>query len=107
MPSSGVGQIAPGSHQLIVIPFDKILPGELGVARLGYYYNLFGKSWFVGGWAEAGNAWETSDEASFSSLIWTGTAIIAKATSIGPLYLAYGRSEEGFGKWYFVLGRTL
>ena len=74
---------------------ERQLRGQyLGVGRFGYYYNLFGRSWFVGGWAEAGNVWQTSDDASFSSLIWTGTAIIAKATSIGPLYLAYGARKR-------------
>jgi hypothetical protein len=39
----GVGQVAPGGHQLVssvytqdmVVALDEILPGELGIARLG------------------------------------------------------------------------
>ncbi len=86
---------------------DNQLRGQyLGVGRLGYYYNLFG-TWFVGGWGEAGNVWETTDEIDGGSLILAGTALIARSTSIGPLYLAWGRAEGGSSKIYFVLGRTL
>ena len=85
---------------------DQLRGQYLGLGRIGYYYNLFGGGWFLGGWAEAGNVWETSDEADFDNILFAGTVILARATSIGPLYLAYGRSDEGFSKVYFVLGRA-
>ena len=86
---------------------DRQLRGQyLGVGRLGYYYRIFG-NWYLGGWGEGGNVWQTSDEASFDNLRWAGTVILARETSIGPLYIAYGRNDEGSGKVYFVLGRTL
>jgi hypothetical protein len=35
VPSPGVGEVAPGGDELVVVALDEILPGELGVARLG------------------------------------------------------------------------
>jgi NTE family protein len=75
-----------------------------GVARVGYYTN-FGRL-FVGGFAEGGNVWQLSQEASFDDLIYTGTLFIGSETIIGPVYLAYGTAEGGFNSFYLVFGRA-
>lgn len=62
---------------------------------------------YLGGWLEAGNVWQSSDEVDFDDLILAGTLLIGKETPIGPLYLAFGQAEEGENKVYFILGRTL
>ncbi|MEJ2084144.1 MAG: patatin-like phospholipase family protein [Acidobacteriota bacterium] len=84
---------------------NQLLGQSVGVGRLGYYRRMFG-TWYLGGWAEAGNVWQSVDDASFDSLIWTGTAILAKDSSVGPIYVAYGWAEGGFSKLYFILGRA-
>jgi len=78
----------------------------LGLGRLGYYYQIL-NTWYLGGWAEAGNAWLASDEVSFDNLRYSGTVILAKDTMIGPLYVAWAMAEEGRNKFYFILGRTI
>lgn len=78
----------------------------LGLGRMGYYYQIL-KSWYLGGWAEAGEVWQASDEVGFDSLRYSGTVILAKDTMVGPLYVAWAMAEEGRHKFYFILGRTV
>jgi len=78
----------------------------LGVGRLGYYHQTF-KSWFLGGWVEAGNTFQDTSEITGSNLIWTGTAILAKDSKFGPIYLAYGYADTGKSRIYLQLGRVL
>ena len=85
---------------------DELRGQYVGVARVGYYYNLFG-TWFLGGWIEAGNVWQFSENATFDNLLIGGTVILAKETLLGPLYLAWGQTEDGRGRFNIILGRTL
>ena len=77
-----------------------------GVGRLGYYHQTF-KSWFLGGWFEAGNVFQTTSEISSSNLIYTATAILAMDSKFGPIYLAYGYADTGKNRIYIQLGRVL
>jgi NTE family protein len=86
---------------------DRELRGQyLGIGRLGYYHQTF-KSWFLGGWVEAGNVFQDTSEITGSNLIWTGTAILAKDSKFGPIYLAYGYADTGKSRLYLQLGRVL
>jgi len=86
---------------------DKELRGQyLGLGRLGYYYRIL-KSWYAGGWAEAGNAWQDDEAIAWDNLRYSGTVILAKDTVIGPLYVAYALADGGRDKFYFILGRTI
>ena len=78
----------------------------VGVGRLGYYHQTF-KTWFLGGWLEAGNVFQDTSEFSSSNLIYTGTAILAKDTKFGPIYLAYGYADTGKSRLYIQLGRVV
>jgi NTE family protein len=83
-----------------------------GVARLGYYVRSgrlsgrFGRGVYLGGWAEAGNAWATRSEARLDNLIYTGTVGAGVDTFLGPVYLVYGHSDDGHGALYLSLGRS-
>ncbi len=77
-----------------------------GVGRLGYYHQTF-KSWFLGGWFEAGNVFQTTSEITSSDLIYTATAILAMDSKFGPIYLAYGYADTGKNRIYIQLGRVL
>jgi len=90
------------------------LRGELfGVARLGYYVKSrglsgrLGRGVYVGGWVEAGNAWATRAQASFDDLRYTATLATGADTFFGPVYLAYGQSDDGHGSFYLSIGRSL
>jgi NTE family protein len=83
-----------------------------GVARLGYYVKSgglsgrLGRGVYVGGWVEAGNAWATNAEVNFGDLIYTGTLAVGSDTFFGPIYLAYGHSDDGHSAFYLSIGRS-
>ncbi|MEE8525925.1 MAG: patatin-like phospholipase family protein [Thermoanaerobaculia bacterium] len=83
---------------------DELRGQYLGVGRLGYYYRLTGKI-YAGGWIEAGNVWQTSDEVG-EDLFVAVTLLLGTETLAGPLYLAYGIAEEGNSRLYLSLGRS-
>jgi NTE family protein len=80
------------------------------VARIGASFyrrinNLALFPAFVGVSLEYGNAWETRSAISFDSALLGGSLWIGLDTPIGPIYGAYGRTEEGNTAFYLVLGR--
>jgi NTE family protein len=83
-----------------------------GTARVGYYRTAgrlsrkAGHAVYYGAWTEAGNAWESTDEASLSDLRYTGTIGFGVDTFLGPIYLAYGRANGGPDAIYFAVGRS-
>ncbi len=94
-----------GLFSLSGFALDELRGRYYGVARLGYYRHVT-KQWFLGGWAELGNAWLTRDEVAFNTLLLTGTLFLGADTIVGPAYLAYGLAEGGHQRLYIVLGRT-
>ena len=75
-----------------------------GVARLGYYYRLFGKV-YAGGWLETGNVWQSGDDLG-DDLIETSTLFFGAETLAGPLYVGYGVAEDGDDSLYLSIGQS-
>lgn len=81
-----------------------------GVARAGYLYRLaelpeiLGSGIYAGGWFEAGNVWQGSDEIG-EGLLYTATVAAAAETRVGALYLAYGVADDGRGSFSLSLGQ--
>jgi NTE family protein len=81
-------------------------------ALLGWYYRVgnvatgFGDGIYIGLSAEAGNVWETSSEIEVDGLRFAGAAFVGVDTVFGPLYLAYGHTEDGQGSFYLYVGRS-
>ena len=82
-----------------------------GVARIIYYRQLTGSGgslfdWpmYIGTSLEAGNVWQTRDEVSLDSLVFSGSAFIGLDTFFGPLFFATGLSEDGDSTFYLFLG---
>lgn len=93
-----------------LLSFSGFAEGELrgqyfGVARLGYYRNVFSK-YYAGGWFEGGNVWDDSEDIGSDTLIYTTTIFIGRETIVGPIYLAYGQAERGKNKVYLSMGKT-
>ncbi len=84
---------------------DELRGQNMGVARLGYYYRLFG-AFHLGGWLEAGNVWDASDDFG-RDLIGSSTLLLGADTLAGPIYFAYGVAEGGNSRIYVTLGRSL
>lgn len=84
---------------------DGELRGQnFGVARLGYLYRL-GRSFYLGGYGEAGRAAVTSSDLVLNPIL-AATAVAAYDTPLGPLYLGYGMAEGGHRQLYLLFGRS-
>jgi NTE family protein len=83
--------------------------GSMGA---GYHFRIaalpaaLGKGVYVGGIAEAGNAWATTAEISFDDLRYSFTAIVGADTILGPLFFAYAAGEGGSTQLYLTVGQT-
>ena len=66
------------------------------------FFQLF-KS-YAGASLEVGNAWQTSEAVSFDNTITAGSLFLGFDTPIGPLYLAYGRTDTNEQSVYIYLG---
>ena len=80
----------------------------LGVASLGYCYRLLqlpsqlGKGIYAVTRFDAGNVWP--DEFDTGEVRYGGLVGLGADLAIGPLYVAYGRADEGYDCFYFSLG---
>jgi NTE family protein len=80
---------------------------QLGLATFAYYRQLNDVDIFpvfAGFTLETGNVWLEQADVSFSSLRYSGSVFLGADTPIGPVYLAYGHSNEGEAALYFYLG---
>jgi NTE family protein len=60
---------------------------------------------YVGGSLEAGNTFDERSDIDFDELLIAGSVFLGMDTPIGPIYLAYGLSEQGESSPYFFLGQ--
>lgn len=80
----------------------------LGIASLGHRYRLLelpsqlGRGIYTVARFDVGNVWQ--DEVDTGDVRYGGALGVGADTAIGPLYLAYGRADGGFGRIYFSLG---
>jgi NTE family protein len=59
---------------------------------------------YLGASLEAGNAWSSSDDIGFDSLLTNGSVFIGMDTYFGPVYLAAGFAEGGRTNFYLFVG---
>ncbi len=86
---------------------DQLSGRQLGLVTLAYYRRLNDIDIFpvfAGFTVETGNVWREQADVSFSSLRYSGSVFLGADTPIGPIYLAYGHSNDGEGAVYFYLG---
>ncbi len=92
---------------------DEELIGETyALGRLVYRRRLnggdaqaFGVPIYAGTSLEAGNVWADPDLASTSDITLAGSVFLAADTVMGPVYLAYGRSDADRQSVYVFVGR--
>lgn len=84
---------------------------HFALARLVYYRQTGGKlsrifslPLYLGASLEAGNVWLDRDQAGVDDLVTAGSLFVGLDTFLGPIYFAYGRTDEGEDRWYFALG---
>jgi NTE family protein len=59
---------------------------------------------YLGASLELGKVWQTSSDASFDDTILAGSVFLGLDTPVGPLYVAYGRTELDDQSFYIYLG---
>ena len=86
---------------------DELRGQQAGLASLIYMRRLstaaFFKSYF-GASIELGNVWERSPDVSLNSAIAAGSVFLGLDTPIGPVYLAFGRADNGDRSVYVYIG---
>ncbi|MEJ8567825.1 patatin-like phospholipase family protein [Elongatibacter sediminis] len=86
---------------------DQLLGRHAGLATLALYRRLNDVDLFpvfAGFTLEAGNVWRERADIDFASLRYSGSVFLGADTPLGPLYLAYGRSDNGDSTAYLFLG---
>ncbi len=86
---------------------DQISGRQLGLLSLAYHRRLNDIDFipaYAGVTLETGNVWQTSDAISFSDLRYSSSIFIGARTPLGPVYLAWGYSDNGDSTLYFYLG---
>jgi len=85
------------------------ISGQHSVLAVLTYYRRLNDSralpLYAGTTLEAGNAWDSRSDISWSDSIKAGSIFVATKTPVGPVYLAYGRAEGGKDALYFFLGK--
>ena len=86
---------------------DQLAGRHLGLATLVYFRKLNDVNLvpaYAGVTAETGNVWNLKDDISFDDLRYSGSLFIGAETPIGPVYFAWGKSDNGDSTFYFFLG---
>lgn len=84
---------------------------HFALGSLVYYYqlnpeeSLFSMPIYLGGSLELGNVWQTTRGIGVDDAIAAGSLLVGMDTLLGPLYVAFGGTEEGDKSLYFFLGQ--
>lgn len=102
------GLFSLSGYRLEELSGDNFLAGRLvyRYALGGAEPVLFGIPLFVGGSLEAGDVWSRGESFDPGDLRLGGSVYGGANTALGPVYLAFGRSEGGRQTAYLVIGRT-
>jgi len=85
--------------------FARVEPYTL-LARIVYYRQI-GKRYYAGGSIERGGAWADQDSISSDNMVMAGSLFVGLRTPLGPLFVGYGRAEDGIDAFYLRLGALL
>ncbi len=82
---------------------------HFGLVEAAFYRRLGDNSYlpiYAGFSMEAGNAWSRYKDIDAEEIILAGSLFIGTDTFMGPLYIAFGFTDEGEQALYFNLGQT-
>lgn len=93
------------------VPYSQV-GNDMFVGVIKYRYKVKGSGFFgsfnspvyLGASLEVGDAWFDNESISFASVTKAGSIYLAADTFLGPLYLAYGRTDNGDDTFYLYLG---
>jgi NTE family protein len=75
--------------------------------RLTYLVETFGTAAWGGFSLETGNVFQRIDGTPASGALWGGSLFLGVDSKLGPVYLGYGRSQNGHSAWYLYVGSAL
>ena len=81
---------------------------NVAIGALAYYRRLNDNPqmpFYVGVSIEAGNVWDSRSDISLDDTLKAGSLFMAMKTLLGPVYLAYGRTEGNIDAIHFFLGK--
>jgi NTE family protein len=88
---------------------DELSGQHTGIATLAYYRRIGDIALlptYIGATAELGNTWQDQSDISFDSSILAGSVFVGFDTILGPIYTAFGMTEDNQKALYFYVGRT-
>ncbi len=89
---------------------DQFRGAVYSLAKIAWYHQFagsdspFSNSYYFGIQLETGNAWRDYDAMAWNNLLYSGLVSLVAKTSLGPLAVSYGRSEDGQDSIYVTLG---
>ena len=92
---------------------SEILAPKTALARAIYYRRLddadatFSLPVYVGGSIERGGAWGQDDKLTWDSMENAASLFLGIDSTFGPIFLGYGRSEDGHDAFYLTFGSFL
>jgi NTE family protein len=90
-------------------PTDALVGESISFGRFVYYKKLVQQTLLEGSYAgfslEAGEVRKPVVPGSPEGLLKSGSVFVALDSFFGPLYLAYGRTTDGFSSYYLFLGK--
>lgn len=90
--------------------FDQLVGESYTLGRLVYTYRFadlpsaLGRGVYLGGSLEAGEVSNRFDPTTASGTLYCGSLFFSADTILGPFYFAWGRSSDGSGALYVMLG---
>ncbi len=92
---------------------NAIVGQNLALARAVYFRRITKRSalpldipLYLGGSLELGSTWLADESFDLGEQIYSGSLFFGMDTPLGPLYLAYGRSEAGEQSFNLFLGQV-
>jgi NTE family protein len=84
---------------------QSVFAALLAYYRMGELPRAAGRSWYLGGSLEAGNAWARRADLDYSDLRKAASLFVAFDTIVGPAYFAWGHTVAGQSTVYLFFGR--
>ena len=84
-----------------------VFAGLLYRRRAAFLNETLGTAIYSGVSLEAGNVYRRADGTAASGVLVGGALFLAVDSKVGPIYLAYGRSEGGRSAFYLYLGSSV
>jgi NTE family protein len=75
--------------------------------RLTYLVETFGTAAWGGFSLETGNVFQRIDGTGARGALWGGSLFLGVDSKLGPVYVGYGRSQNGHSAWYLYVGSAL